>query len=182
MTDEHDRAALQSVAAGDKDALRRLYVRHYSGLFQFVRTRLKDPAETADVIQDTFLAVWRQAEGFRAGSSVKTWIYGIARYKAIDRGRRFRDETDIDEIPEIADPSPHPEQLALAASDARRVRACIDGLTPAHQRVIRLAYYEDADYQEIADIEAIPVGTVKTRIFHAKKLLMRCLGGKAADG
>jgi RNA polymerase sigma-70 factor, ECF subfamily len=179
MTEEDDRSRLLRVAAGDKDALRQLYDRHYPGLFQFIRTRLKDPVEAADVIQETFLAVWRQAGKFQGKSSVRTWIYAIARNKAIDRTRRARDDADLDAVPEIADTAPQPEQLALAASDARRVRACIDTLSPAHQRVIRLAYYEDSDYEEIAEIESIPVGTVKTRIFHAKKLLTRCLGGKA---
>jgi len=81
-----------------------------------------------------------------------------------------------DDVPDIADDAPDPEALAVAAGEASRVRACLDGLSPAHKNVIRLAFYEDLNYDEISAIEDVAVGTIKTRIFHAKKLLMRSLG------
>jgi RNA polymerase sigma-70 factor (ECF subfamily) len=79
-------------------------------------------------------------------------------------------------VPDTADTAPDPEAVALAASDAERVRSCLSKLKPAHLTVIRLAFYEDMTYAEIAEVEGAPEGTIKTRIFHAKKLLMRCLG------
>jgi RNA polymerase sigma-70 factor, ECF subfamily len=63
-----------------------------------------------------------------------------------------------------------------AASDARRVRACIEKLSPPHRRVIQLAFYDELDYAEISQIEQAAEGTIKTRIFHAKRLLRHCLG------
>jgi RNA polymerase sigma-70 factor (ECF subfamily) len=181
MKDADDLSCLNASAAGDKQALRQLYDRHYPGLFQFIRARLHDPVEATDVIQETFLAVWRQAQGYRSQASVKTWIYSIARNKAIDRQRSNRQEVTLDEAPEMPDGALQPDQVSEALSDARRVRECIDGLSPAHQRVIRLAFYEEAEYAEIAEIEQIPVGTVKTRIFHAKKLLLVCLGRSSRE-
>jgi RNA polymerase sigma-70 factor (ECF subfamily) len=73
--------------------------------------------------------------------------------------------------------APTAQTVIEAASDAAQVRACIDKLRPAQARAIRLAFYEDMGYAEIAELEQAPQGTIKTRIFHAKKLLMQCLAG-----
>ena len=72
--------------------------------------------------------------------------------------------------------SPSAEAILSAAADAKRLHACLDKLSPAHKTVMRLAFYEDMSYSEICQIEGVPEGTVKTRIYHAKQLLLRCLG------
>jgi RNA polymerase sigma-70 factor (ECF subfamily) len=71
--------------------------------------------------------------------------------------------------------APDPEAVAAAASDAARVRGCIQGLSEAHRSAIHLAFYQELPYGDIAEIEGVPVGTIKTRILHAKRLLMHCL-------
>jgi RNA polymerase sigma-70 factor, ECF subfamily len=172
---ENDRALLSQVASGDKGAMKRLYERHHASLLVFVESRLRDPAEAFDVVQDTFLDVWRSAARYEDRSSVKTWIFSIARNKTIDRFRRKGREVPLEEDFDPPDLSPNPQAVAEAASDAAEVRACIGKLSPAHARVVRLAFYEDLGYAEIAEIEQVPEGTIKTRIFHAKKLLMQCL-------
>ena len=65
--------------------------------------------------------------------------------------------------------------MAVAASDAARVRECIGRLSDTHRSAIHLAFWRELPYGEIAEIEGVPVGTVKTRILHAKRLLMHCL-------
>jgi RNA polymerase sigma-70 factor, ECF subfamily len=172
---EHDRALLSHVARGDKGAMKRLYERHHAGLLVFVESRLRDPAEAFDVVQDTFLDVWRSASRYENRSSVKTWIFSIARNKTIDRFRKKGREVPLDEDFDPPDLSPNPHAVVEAASDAAQVNACIEKLSAAHARVVRLAFYEDLGYAEIAEIEQVPEGTFKTRIFHAKKLLMQCL-------
>lgn len=172
---EDDRALLKRVAAGDKGAMKLLYERHHAGLLTFVESRLRDPMEAFDVVQDTFLDVWRSASRHEERSSVKTWMFSIARNKTIDRFRRKGREIPLDEDFDPPDPMPNAEAVIEAASDAALVRACIDKLSPTHARAIRLAFYEDMGYAEIAELEQVPEGTIKTRIFHAKKLLMQCL-------
>jgi len=172
---ENDRALLSQVARGDKGAMKQLYERHHASLLLFIGSRLRDPAEAFDVAQDTFLDVWRSASRYEHRSSVKTWIFSIARNKTIDRFRRQGREVPLDEDFDPPDLTPNPQAVAEAASDATQVRACIEKLSAAHARVVRLAFYEDLGYAEIAEIEQVPEGTIKTRIFHAKKLLMQCL-------
>ncbi len=173
--DLHQRDLLARVGGGDKQAMRHLYELIAPGLGQFIRSRTGDPAEAADVVQDAFLEVWRTAARFEGHSSVKTWIFAIARFKLIDRLRKRGREEPLDEDFEAPDMGPQPQALVEAASDARQVRLCIDKLPRAQSRAVRLAFYDELNYGEIAEIEGIPEGTVKTRIFHAKKILAICL-------
>ena len=163
------------IGRGDRSAIKLLYERHAPGLTQFIRARSSDPLEAADVVHDAFLEVWRTAGRFEGRSSVKTWIYAIARFNHIDRMRRRGREVPLDEDFEAPDLSPGPHTLMEAASDAARVRECIEKLPPAQCAAVKLAYFEEMSYEEIAAIEGIPEGTVKTRVFHAKKLLKLCL-------
>lgn len=173
MDDDH--ALLKRVASGDKGAMKRLYERHHAGVLAFVESRLRDPMEAFDVVQDAFLDVWRSAGRHEGRSSVKTWIFSIARNKTIDRFRKGGREVPFEEDFDPPDITPNAEAVIEAASDAAQVRACIDKLTPPQARAVKLAFYEDLAYADIAELEQVPEGTIKTRIHHAKKLLMQCL-------
>jgi len=105
------------------------------------------PHEASDIVHETMLEVWRRADRFQGRSSLKSWMFSIARNKSIDKNRKLSRLSYTDDVPEMA----------------------------AHRRMIHLAFYEDLSYREIAEIEGCPIGTVKTRILHAKKLLMRKL-------
>lgn len=176
--DPDDRALAQRIAKGDKAAMRVLYERYHPALIAFLRGRGADAATAADTAHDTMLEVWRTASRYSGEARLKTWMFTIARNKLVDRHRRSARVTLVDEVPDSADTAPGPEALAAAARDAVRLRACLDALKQAHRHVIRLAFYDDLTYREIATIESVPEGTVKTRIYHAKQLLLRCLGAR----
>jgi RNA polymerase sigma-70 factor, ECF subfamily len=173
--ERQQRELLARISCGDKAAMKHLYELIAPGLLQFIRARTDDAAEAADVVQDAFMEVWRTAGRFEARSSVKTWVFSIARFRLIDRLRKHGREEPLDEDFEAPDMTPQPQALAEAASDARQVRLCIDKLPRTQARAVRLAFYDELDYREIAAVENIPEGTVKTRIFHAKKILALCL-------
>jgi len=174
----NDQQLLELISGGDKRAMHELYGRYERPLLAFLIGRGAERSEAADVVHDTMLEVWRSASKFSGKSAVKTWMFSIARNKLIDRFRKGARLSVTDDVPDMADDAPDPEALAVAAGEARRVRACLDGLSPTHKTVIRLAFYEDLNYEEISEIEDVALGTIKTRIFHAKKLLMRCLGAR----
>jgi RNA polymerase sigma-70 factor (ECF subfamily) len=171
-----DAALLQRVGTGDRAALKLLYERHSDALFHFLRARLRDPFEAGDVMQEVFLEVWRAAARFEGRSAARTWIFGIARNKAVDRMRRGARTLLAEPDDTVPDTAPDPEALAAAASDAARVRDCLGKLSDTHRSAIHLAFYQELPYAEIAAIEDVPVGTIKTRVMHAKRLLMQCLG------
>ena len=173
--DKSDNDLLAQVAQGDMLAMKTLYQRHADAVQRFVRTRLRDHFEVADVLHNTMLDVWRTADRFQGRSSVRSWILTIARNKTVDHIRKHARVELGDADTEIPDDSPNPEAVLAATQDAARVRACVDEL-PAQQRsAVHLAFFEEMTYGEIAQVSDVPEGTIKTRIYHAKKLLMRCL-------
>jgi RNA polymerase sigma-70 factor (ECF subfamily) len=177
--EDGDGALLARVAAGDMAALRALYLAHADAVQRFVRTRLRDEFEVADIVQDTMLSVWRGAAGFEQRSTVRAWMLTLARNKVIDHLRKQARLSVAEPDETVPTEDPDAEAVIAAAEDTRRVRACIETLSERQRAVVHLAFYEDLSYSEIAAIEKVPEGTVKTRIFHAKKLLMRCLSRAA---
>ncbi|MDS9469963.1 sigma-70 family RNA polymerase sigma factor [Paracoccus sp. MBLB3053] len=170
-----DEVLISRIGKGDKSAMKSLYDRLSKPLYCFLRARMGDPFEAADLMQETFLEVWRGAARFEGRSSARTWIFGIARNRSVDRLRRAGRVVLAEPDETVADETPDPEALAAAASDASKVRACMEGLSAPHRSVVELAFFQDLGYGEIAEIEGVPTGTVKTRIMHAKQLLKRCL-------
>lgn len=172
-----DLELVRKVSSGEKAALRELYERYSHSLGLFAQSWLKDPLEASDIVQETMLELWRSAHRFEGKSSVKTWLFTIARNKSVDRNRKGTRTVLQETEPELVDESPDPQAVTEAFQDAKRVRACIETLNAVQKSAIHLAFYEDLSYPEIAEMEQSPVGTIKTRIMHAKALLLRCLGG-----
>ena len=169
---------MTQIAHGDKKALAALYRALERPVYRFIRSKLNDPFECSDVLHDVFMEVWRSAARFEGRSKVQTWIFGIAYRKVIDVHRK-RGRMDVtDDIPEAEDDTPDAEQCLAAGQEAEHVRYCLGTLKDDHRTAISLAFYEDMTYAEIAEVAGVPEGTIKTRVFHAKKLLLRCLQGR----
>ena len=166
---------IQRIGRGDKKALAELYRALEKPLYRFILSRLNDPFESADILQDVFIEVWRSAGRFEGRSKVQTWIFGIAFRKVIDLHRKRGRVTVTDDIPESIDEDADAETCLTAGQEAEHVRHCLGTLKEEHRSAITLAFYEDMAYREIAEVTGVPEGTVKTRIFHAKKLLLHCL-------
>lgn len=175
-------ALISRTAKGDRSAFSALYTALERPLFRFILSKLNDPHEAADIQNEVFMEIWRTANRFEGRSAVKTWIFGIAYRKTMDQFRRTRRVTTSDEIPEQEDDSPDALTCLAAAEEAEHVRHCLGTLSVDHRAAIELAFYEDLSYGEIAGITGAPEGTIKTRIFHAKKLLLHCLGSRMKRG
>jgi RNA polymerase sigma-70 factor (ECF subfamily) len=163
------------IAGGDQLAMKQVYELHSGPLFHFVKTWLADPHEASDIVHETMLEVWRRADRFQGRSSLKSWIFSIARNKSIDKNRKLSRLSYTDEAPELVDDELGPLEAVELSQDAAILKASIERLSDTHRRMIHLAFYEDLSYREISEVENCPIGTVKTRILHAKKLLMRDL-------
>ena len=168
---------ISRISNGDKSALAELYRQLEKPVYRFIQSKLNDPFESSDILHDVFIEVWRSAGRFEGRSKVRTWIFGIAYRKVIDHFRKSGRVSVTDDLPETADESADAEACLAAGQEAEHVRHCLGTLKPEHQTTISLAFYEDMSYGEIAGVTDVPEGTVKTRIYHAKKLLMRCLEG-----
>lgn len=172
---DSDERLLSRMSGGDQDALATFYRRHEAAVFRFVLSRLNDPFEAGDLVIEVMHEAWRSAPRFQGRSAARSWLLGIARHKSLDRVRsQARHKADaLEETEEVPDTSTI-DALA-AAEDAEAVRHCLEGLSQQHREVVHLAFYEDLSYREIAEIADCPEGTVKTRIFHAKRALKACL-------
>jgi len=176
---DNDRAAetklLLDVAKGDKGAMKKLYELVAPGLTYFLKSRMRNAGEAADVVQEVFLEVWRNAYRFEGRSSAKTWIYAIARFRMIDHLRKRGRELPLEDDYDAPDLTPNAEAVFEAAGDSHQIRMCLEKLPEVQARAVKLAFYEELDYAEISSLEGVPAGTIKSRIFHAKKMLKRCL-------
>ena len=172
---ELDKALIAGVAQGNKGAMNEIYKAYAPALNGFIRLFLADPNDVADITHDTMLEVWRKADRFEGRSSLKTWIFSIAKNKSIDRNRKHARLKYSDEPIEIKDDALNAAELVNLSQKASTVRQAVAQLKPDHRRVIHLSFFEDLTYKEIAEIENCPVGTVKTRILYAKRSLQHIL-------
>lgn len=173
---------LAGVADQDRAAFDALYRELETPLYRFIRSRLNDPFESADVLHDVFLEIWRGASRFEGRSSVKTWAFGIAYRKVIDVFRRSSRLEVTDDLPDVADGNPGGEACLLSSERNSHLAFCLDTLSADHRVAINLAFFEDMGYREISEVTDVPEGTIKTRVFHAKKLLLHCLEGRLTSG
>jgi RNA polymerase sigma-70 factor, ECF subfamily len=179
--DAHDDAGLlRRLATGDARALETLYQRHAAALFGYLLSLNQERTLAEEVLQDTFLAAWHAAGSFRGSASVRTWLFAIARRQARDRGRRHHPTTtDDDDYLAVADPAPGPEQAALDRAELRDLVAGINALGPLHREVLALVFVHELSYAEAAQVLEVPIGTVRSRLNAARRLLhMRRDGGR----
>ena len=171
-------ALLKRIAQGDESAMADFYRGFESTVYRFILSRLNDSFEAADILNEVMLEVWRSAGRFEGRSAVSSWVLGIARYKTIDRLRKRRPEAQEELEDDIVDTdSPDPAEAVAASENSGFVQHCMEKLSAAHREVVHLAFFQDLSYGEIAAIVGCPEGTVKTRMFHAKRALQHCLAG-----
>ncbi|MBB1518765.1 sigma-70 family RNA polymerase sigma factor [Aquipseudomonas guryensis] len=178
MSEDTDVQLLLRIAGQDQRALRQFYERFHGVVYQFSMRTVANAADAAEVLNEVMLEVWRRAASFQGQSQVRTWLLSITRHKSIDLLRRKRptellDEASLDEGEEEAS---CPMSLAIElGQQGEQVRVCLDRLKDSHRQVVYLTFFEELSYPEIAEIMAIPNGTVKTRMLHAKQQLLQCL-------
>jgi RNA polymerase sigma-70 factor (ECF subfamily) len=167
---------LRRIATGSEQALNEFYQAFHSSVYAFALKLLKDPVDAAEILNEVMMEVWRCAERFKGRSKAKTWVMGITHHKIVDqlrkRGRYKTEEIDPN-IPD--DDSSMVIDAIVSAENARFIQHCMEKLSDAHRQVVHLTFFEDFSYPEIAQILNCPLGTVKTRMFHAKQLLKKCL-------
>jgi RNA polymerase sigma-70 factor, ECF subfamily len=172
------------MAAGDTGAALEAFYQRFAGLVLTVTTRiLSSRAEAEEVLQEIFFELWRRAPQYERGrASVTTWVLTIARSRALDarraRARRPSGGGEESAIP----PAPEeerPDERTLAQQRSVAVHAAIGRLTPEQREAVELAYFDGLSHSEISARLNLPLGTVKSRILSAMRLLR---GGLAELG
>jgi RNA polymerase sigma-70 factor (ECF subfamily) len=179
-SDEGRRLAdtLTAVAGGDRAAMADLYQRTSSKLFGICLRLLGSEAEAEEVLQETYVTVWRKAAAFDSGkASAITWLAILARNKAIDRlrVRGPRPHAGLDEATEIVDPGASALDLLEDAQERHRLTLCLDELEQRTGKMIRAAFLDGATYPDLAEREGVPLGTMKSWIRRGLLRLRGCL-------
>ncbi len=163
-------------APGHPDAFATLVERYDRAVYHLAYRTLRDVEEARDTTQEAFFKAFRSLRTFKPGAKFSTWIFAIAYHACCDRLNRRKHYTG-DELPERADAGPGPEAQVIALDEASRLRAAIEALPEKYRTVITLFHLQGKQYEEIASVLGLPMGTVKTHLFRAKEHLRRLLGG-----
>jgi RNA polymerase sigma-70 factor, ECF subfamily len=173
---EDDARLLRRIAAHEMPALGLLYDRHHAAVRGFVGRCSRGDAE--DTVQETFLTAARKAHSYDGRASCKPWLIGIAARLLQHERRswaRFSNAVERLFASEITVPDRDPQETALAREDTQRLQSALNALTPTRRVVLVMAEIEEMPCDEIARALDIPIGTVWTRLHHARKSLREIL-------
>lgn len=163
------------VLSGRGEAFGTLVERYERAVYHLAYRTLREVEEAKDACQEAWMKAYRALASFRPGAKFATWIFTICYRVCCDRlakRKRFTGE----EPPDVADPGAGPENAFVASEDVARLRAAIAALPEKYRAVITLFHLQGKQYDEIAAVLGLPLGTVKTHLFRAKDLLRAALG------
>jgi RNA polymerase sigma-70 factor (ECF subfamily) len=165
----NDETLIAAVAAGDHMALKTLFERHAPWLARRLRRSL--PADVVeDVLQETFIAVWRNAGRYQGRADVGGWVWGVARRQTALWYRKNNRPVPV--LDQFADPDP--ATVATIRADINTAMATLT--SQDQQQLARMVFIEERSIAEIAEVFDIPRGTVKSRVFHLRRKLQQALG------
>ncbi len=172
--------ALVRAGRGDRASFEDLYKRTSAKLFGICLRIFPERQEAEDALQDAYITIWNKAAAFDPGrASPITWLAAVTRNRAIDRLRASGKAgfAPIEDAADIADSAPLADATLLASAEAAALNGCIDGLEDRDSGFIRAAFLHGATYADLATRDALPLGTVKSRIRRALIKLRECLDG-----
>jgi RNA polymerase sigma-70 factor (ECF subfamily) len=160
-----DAQLVRRVAGGDADALRMLYEQYGRLVYSFAHRYTNDATLSEEATQDTFVSLWRKAAGFDpTRAKLSTWLFVVARNRAIELGRQKSRRPELRAEPELDGAAPDPSTLVADADAAQRVAEAMAELPEDQLEVIRLSFFDGLSHSEIAEVIGIPLGTVKGRM------------------
>ena len=163
-----DEMLVERISAGDKLAMQVLFARHRTPVYRWLYRLVDNETVAEDLLSDVFFDVWQQAGRFEGRAAVTTWLLS----KALS-ARRRRTDAALDETIEttVADSADNPEIALQKKSRGELVRTALMKLSADHREILDLVYYHENSVEDCALILNIPVATVKTRMFYARKKL-----------
>jgi RNA polymerase sigma-70 factor, ECF subfamily len=169
---QDDTTLLALVKRGDEYAMASLFDRYSRVVYSVALRVLRDPASAEDILQEVFLQVWRNPDGFIATrGSLGGWLAVVSRNRSIDALRRKKPMEPVNELSLAA-----PYNLANEAernSMMEKARGAITKLPAEQRKTLEMAFYDGLTHSEIAEMTGDPLGTVKTRIRSALTTLRK---------
>ncbi len=178
MDSSQERQLVARAGKGDTDAFAGLVRAHAPYVYNLALRLLRDPLEAEDLSQETFLRAWRALPRFRAEARFSTWLYRIAANLCYNRLPGLREELatlDPDEEISIPDERQHVGGILLSQELQAHLHEAIAELPDSYRLLVTLRHLQGMSYAEIAEATQMPLGSVKTGIFRARRRLQEAL-------
>lgn len=185
---EEDASLIKRALKGDQKAFRRLRHKYYDAIYNAIYRMVRDKEEVSDLTQEAFIKAFTSLSSFNEEYAFSTWLFKIATNNSIDYIRRKKLQTfsidkpieskDSDYTFEIPDSTYEADSELIANQRKKFLEEAIASLPPRYRQVIILRHVDEKEYQEIADLLKLPLGTVKAHIFRARELLYKKLRDK----
>ena len=187
MTRDEEKRIIDRVLSGDTDAFEALVLEHQTVVYKLALRMTANPADAEDCAQEAFVKAFRSLASFRGDASFSSWLYRLTTNTCLDllRSRKRKGEvslTDSDDTDaewDIPDGADSPEEFAVRKETRETVREALRKLPPDFREVLLLRELGGLSYEEIGQQMSLEAGTVKSRIFRARKKLAAIL---TADG
>jgi RNA polymerase sigma-70 factor (ECF subfamily) len=182
----NDQDLLEGIRAGSEFHFAELYNRYFQRIYNFVYVRLRNHAETEEVVQETFLAVFRSFEKYRGQSSLLSWVYGIAKNTTNNHLRRARSQTERIDLADDEDLMPRPslgEGLPDEQLDLQRFRDLLrdrlDSISDWQAEIFEMRHFENLSIPEISERTQRSSDAVRSSLYRVKRLFFEAA---AANG
>jgi RNA polymerase sigma-70 factor, ECF subfamily len=171
-------SALVSAGQGNRAAFEEVYKRTSAKLFGICLRIFHDRQDAEDALQDAYVTIWNRATTFEPSrASPITWLATVTRNRAIDRlrARKSTATAPVEEAYEVPDTAPLADAAMMAGQEGDALNECMASLEARDAAFIQQAFLGGATYAELAERDAVPLGTIKSRIRRALLKLRECL-------
>ena len=174
---EIEHLPVRQARSGDPQAWDALFRRYQLPLYSYVYELVRDEQVSLDIVQESFINAVRHIGSLRDNDRFGSWLFGIARQKVIQRWRKpDRTQALEDDFPEAdVDDSDNPREWLIHKEQEEQFMTLMHQLPEAQRDVLLLHFLEDFSLEEIAGITDVAIGTVKSRIHHAKRAMRKLL-------
>jgi len=177
QAEQNEAQLVKASQQGDQDAFALLVQRHQRRVFNMVLRMLQDYDDASEITQEAFLAAWQGLSSFRGEARFATWLYRIAyncALKQLERRKRERSlqaAMEAEQILEEVNKQKQAEDILELRARQAMVREQMEKLPAKYRSVLILRHLQEMTYEEMADILTMPIGTIKTHLFRARRLL-----------
>ncbi|HTY38465.1 MAG TPA: sigma-70 family RNA polymerase sigma factor [Bacteroidota bacterium] len=182
---EEDALLIRRALGGDQRAYKKLRQKYHEAIYNLIYRMIRDKDEVEDLTQEAFIKAFMSLSSFNDEFAFSTWLYKIATNNCIDYIRRKKLQTfsidkpieskESDYTYELPDSTYEPDQDLIERQRKKLLEDAINSLPAKYRHVIHLRHVEEKEYQEIATILKLPLGTIKAHIFRAREMLNKYL-------
>ena len=176
---------IKRAAGGDDTAFEQLVNQYQKPVYNLACRMCGNADDAFDLSQEAFLNAWKGLKGFQFQSSFSTWLYRLTSNVCLSylRSKKrksavslvFLDDEEEEQEWEIADSAPLPEEQTISKEERRQVESALNSLEVEYREALTLSVYSGLSYQQIAEIQGVQEGTVKSRIFRAREKIRRII-------